>query len=304
MTELTDLKGIGPATAEKLRKDGITSPEELGEGYRTNRPAVMDKGKRVREAAREYLIEGRGGFTDPVSGAEVDESNRKAFEVLASREVSDFDSVSVEAGNSSVFPDDEVRKFIDPVRKGTFNTRVGGDSNLLGFAADAADNLGLDTLSSGELQDVNRANEEFSDEVELREQSGATSTTTARGSVGVGDFVRAQATHARRSPEARRVDNNRSAERTRDYKEWASAPSRHDFPGVDTPGGVDRFFPEERTKRKRGGFGSSSRRNRDREQVESAVETFNELNDEQQERVFGESYGSVPNRFVSRGGES
>jgi hypothetical protein len=112
--------------------------------------------------------------------------------------------------------------------------------------------------------------------------------------------VRAQATHADRSAEARRVDNNRSAERTRDYEEWAAAPDSHDFPGVDTPGGVDRFFPEQRTKKKRGGFGRTERRNRDREQVESALDTLSQLNDEQQERVFGESYGSAPSPF---GGE-
>jgi len=298
--QLTDLDGIGPKTAEKLREKGIESPEELGREYqRTRRPQDLG-GSRVRSAARSYLYEEEGGFTDPYTGAEIDESNRAAFEKLATREVSDFNSVSVQGSNPKVSPDDEVRKFVEPVRRGEFNTEVGGDSALMQFAADTAQNLGVDDLSSGELQDVNRANEEFSDEVELREQSSSGASTTARGSVGVGDLVRAQATHSRRSPEARRVDNNRSAERTRDYEEWASSPDSHDFPGVDTPGGVDRFFPEERTKRKRGGFGSTSRPNRDREQVESAVETLNQLNDEQQERVFGESYGSAPNPF---GGE-
>jgi hypothetical protein len=295
--KLTDLDGIGPKTAEKLREKGIGSPSELGEAYEQNRRKVRTAGSRVRSAARSYLYEEEGGFTDPYTGAEIDESNRAAFEKLATREVSDFNSVSVQGSNPKVSPDDEVRKFVEPVREGTFNTEVGGDSVLMEFAADTAQNLGVDDLSSGELQDVNRANEEFSDEVELREQSSSGSTTTARGSVGVGDLVRAQATHARRSPEARRVDNNRSAERTRDYEEWASSPDSHDFPGVDTPGGVDRFFPEERTTRKRGGFGSTSRTNRDREQVESAIETANQLNEEQQERVFGEAYGSVPNLF-------
>jgi len=295
--KLTDLKGIGPKTAEKLRNKGINSPSELGEAYEQNRREVRTAGSRVQSAARSYLYEEEGGFTDPYTGAEIDDSNRAAFEKLATREVSDFDSVSVQGSNPSVSPDDEVRKFVEPVREGTFNTEVGGDSALMQFAADTAQNLGVDTLSSGELQDVNRANETFQDEVELREKSSTGSTTTARGSVGVGDFVRAQATHSRRSPEARRVDNNRSAERTRDYEEWASSPDSRDFPGVDTPGGVDRFFPEERTKRKRAGFGTTSRRNRDRSQVESAIETANQLNEEQQERVFGEAYGSAPNPF-------
>lgn len=298
--QLTDLSGIGPKTAEKLRDKGIESPEELGEAYESNRRVVREQGKRVQSAARDYLIEERGGFTDPYTGADIDESNRRAFELLGTRRVSDFDSVSVSGSNSKVTPDDELRKFVEPVREGTFNTRIGGDENLLAFAADAAQNLGVDSLSSGELQDVNRANEKFGREVELREQSGAGSTTTARGDVGVGDFIRAQATHADRSPEARRVDNNRSAERTRDYDEWAAAPASHDFPGVDTPGGVDRFFPEERTKRKRAGFGSTSLPNSDRRQLKRAFDTANELNEEQQERLFGEAYGNAPNPFDER----
>ena len=299
--KLTDLDGIGPKTAEKLREKGIDSPSELGEAYEQNRRKVRTAGSRVRSAARSYLYEEEGGFTDPYTGAEIDESNRAAFEKLASREVSDLNSVSVSGSNPKVSPDDEVRKFVEPVREGTFSTEVGGDSNLMEFAADTAQNLGVDDLSSGELQDVNRANSEFQDDVMLREQSGSGNATNARGTVGVGEYIRASATHADRSAEARRVDDAREAERTRDYEEWASAPGRHDFPGVDTPGGGGRFFPAQRTKKKRGGFGRTERRNRDREQVESAIETANQLNEEQQERVFGESYGSVPNPF---GGDS
>lgn len=295
--QLTDLSGIGPKTAEKLREEGIESPEKLGEAYEANRRVVREQGKRVQSAARDYLIEERGGFQDPYTGANIDESNRAAFEKLATREVSEFNSVSVQGSNPKVSPDDEVRKFVEPVREGTFNTEIGGDSELMQFAADTAQNLGVDSLSSGELQDVNRANEKFGREVELREQSSSGSTTTARGSVGVGDLIRAQATHADRSPEARRVDNNRSAERTDDYEQWAASPDRYDFAGVDTPGGVGRFFPEERTKRKRGGFGSTSLPNSDRRQLEGAFETANELNQEQQERLFGEAYGNAPNPF-------
>jgi hypothetical protein len=287
--QLTDLSGIGEKTAEKLRKEGIDSPEELGERYRQNSPSVTNKGKRVRSAARDALFQERNGFTDPVSGAEVTEDNRAAFEKIAAREVSEFGSIGVSAQNPKVSPDDEVRKFIEPVREGRFLTDTGGDANLLGFAADAADNLGVDTLSSGELQDVNRAAQETSKDVMLREQSSSGASTNAKGTVTASEYIKAVNQHQNRSREARRVDNRREAERTKDYDQWKNEPDNFDMPGVDTPGGASQFFPEERTKRKRGGFGSSTRRNKDREKIRSAFDTATDLNDEQQERVFGES---------------
>lgn len=283
--QLTDLSGIGPKTAEKLRDDGIETPEQLGDAYRQNRRVVTGRGKRVQSAARDALLDGRDSFTDPVSGAEVTDENRAAFEKLATRRVSEFGSVSVDAANPKVSPDDEVRKFVEPVRKGEFSTRVGGDDSILGFAADAAENLGLDDLSSGELQDVNRAAATANKEVTLRKES-STNTTTPIGTTTVGDFYQAQAAHQQRDVKARRVDNRREAEETTDFDEWQSDPARHDFPGVDTPERADEVFPEERTTKKRGGFGTTSRRNRDREQAVDAFEQFGSLNEEQRDRVF------------------
>jgi len=283
--QLTDLSGIGPKTAEKLRDDGIETPEQLGDAYRQNRRVVTGRGKRVQSAARDALLDGRDSFTDPVSGAEVTDENRAAFEKLATRRVSEFGSVSVDAANPKVSPDDEVRKFVEPVRKGEFSTRVGGDDSILGFAADAAENLGLDDLSSGELQDVNRAAATANKEVTLRKES-STNTTTPIGTTTVGDFYQAQAAHQQRDVKARRVDNRREAEKTTDFDEWQSDPARHDFPGVDTPERADEVFPEERTTKKRGGFGTTSRRNRDREQAVDAFEQFGSLNEEQRDRVF------------------
>lgn len=279
--DLTELTGIGDKTAEKLRDDGIESPQQLGDAYRRNSRVVTERGKRVQSAARDALFEERESFTDPVSGAEVTEENRTAFEKLAARRVSEFGSVSVDAGNSKVFPDDEVRKFIDPVRQGTFSTQVDGDANLLGFAADAAENLGIGTLSSGQLQDVNRAAETANEEVTLRK-----SESTAMGTTTIGDFYQAQAAHQQRSPKARRVDNRREAEKTTDFDEWKSDPARNDFPGVDTPERAGDVFPEKKRKRKAGGFGSVTRDNRDRDKTASAFETFGSLNEEQRDRIF------------------
>jgi len=285
--ELTDLDGIGDKTAEKLREDGIETPEELGERYRANSRSVTQKGKRVRRAAREALFETRGGFTDPISGAEVTEDNRAAFEKLAAREVSDFSSVSVDAANSSVFPDDEVRKFIEPVKEGRFLTDTGGDRNLLGFAADAADNLGATSMSSGELQDLNQAAEETSRDVTVRKKSGSGLGTSARGDVTAREYIKAINQHQDRSAESRRVDNRRKAELTTDYTEWKSEPDNYDMPGVDTPGGTSKFFPEERTYKKRGGFGTNTRKNQDRSKLKGAFETATDLNEKQQEKLFG-----------------
>lgn len=279
--KLTDLSGIGEKTAEKLREDGIESPEELGDAYRQNRRVVTERGTRVQSAARDALFEERDEFTDPVSGATVTDDNRAAFEKIATRRLSDFNSISVEGANPKTSPDDEVRKFIEPVTEGEFSTRIDGDDSLLAFAADAADNLGVDTLSSGELQDVNRAAEQANEEIMLRKnQRTAIGTTTA------GDFYQAQATHQDRSPEARRVDNQRKAETTKSFDEWKEDPARHDFPGVDTPKGADTVLPEEKKKKKRGGFGTVTSRNRDRSQAEDAFDTFNDLSEEQRDRIF------------------
>lgn len=282
--DLTDLTGIGTKTAEKLREDGIGTPSELADSYRRNSRTVRESGKRVQSAARDALFEQQGSFTDPYSGAEVTEENRAAFEKIATRRLSDFGSISVDAANPKTSPDDEVRKFIEPVRKGEFSTHIGGDDSLLGFAADATENLGADSLSSAELQDMNRANERANQDIMLRKNE-----STAIGTTTVGDFYQAQVAHQQRSPEARRVDNRRKAETTKDYDEWKEDPARHDFPGVDTPRGVDQVLPEEKRKRKRGGFGSVTYQNEARRKAEESFELFGELNEEQRDRIFDET---------------
>jgi len=278
---LTDLTGIGEKTAQKLRNDGIETADELGDAYRRNLRTVTEHGSRVQSAARDALFEERDEFVDPVSGATVTEDNRAAFEKIGTRKVSDFGSISVSGSNPKTSPDDEVRKFIEPVRKGEFSTNIGGDDNLLAFAADATENLGLDTLSSGELQDVNRAAAQANDEVTLRkDKRNAIGTTTT------GEFFQAQAAHQNRSPEARRVDNQRKAETTTDLSKWKSDPARNDFPGVDTPAGAAEVLPEERKKSSRNGLGTSTVTNTDRSKTERAFETFGDLNEEQRDRIF------------------
>jgi len=284
--QLTDLPGIGPKTAESLRNKGISTPTDLADAYERNSPKVLNAGQRVQQAAREAAFNRGGGFVDPMSGARVTEENRTAFEKIATKRAKDFNSVSVSGSNSSVSPDDEVRSFISDVKEGTFLTQTGGDTSLLGFAADATENLGADSLSSGELQDLNFAAQTADEEVTLRKQ-GAGNTTTPFGTANIGALFRATARHQQRSPMAKRVDGNRKAPTTTDYEEWAADPSEHDFKGVDTPMSGGDVFPEKRTKRKRGGFGSSERKNRDREKLETAFDRLNSLTDEAQERLFG-----------------
>ena len=287
--QLTDLPGIGDKTAASLREDGISDPDDLADAYLRNSPKVRSAGKRIERAAREAAFDREGSFTDPASGATVSEENRTAFEQLASRRVSDFNSISVSAAKSSVSPDDQIRDFIGDVKQGTFFTKTGGDSSLMAFAADAADNLGADTLSSGELQDLNSAGRTAGREVTLRKQS-STGTTTPVGDVSLGPFFQANVVHDDRSAMAQRVDENRDAPVTEDVDKWRANSDEYDFQGVDTPQSGADLFPETRTKRKRGGFGSSERPNRDREQMKSAFETFASLSDDGQERLFGESF--------------
>lgn len=56
----------------------------------------------------------------------------------------------------------------------------------------------------------------------------------------VDDVARAEEYHRERPEMARRVDENRASQDvTASYSEWAADPRRHDYPGVDTPVGVD-----------------------------------------------------------------
>jgi hypothetical protein len=286
--QLTDLDGIGAKTAEDLREQGIDSVEDLQNAYLSNSPRVRGS-KRLETAARESLFEERGEFTDPASGATVTEDDRFAFERLASRRVGDLSSVNISGSNPSVSPDDQVRDFIPAVQEGRFDRDVGGDRNLLGFAADAAASLDADELDSGELQDVNEAASQTREELTLRKANENFTTTSVQGTVEAGGLFRALAKHERRSEKAQRVDERRDATDAEDYEQWSSDPSRYDYPGVDSPVGLSRLFPEERTKRNRAGFGSSTLPNSDRGQLKSTAETVSRLNEEQERRVFGET---------------
>jgi len=300
--KLTELPGIGPKTAEKLRSDGINTPDDLADAYLRGYNGVEGYSQRVQQAARGAALNREGSFTDPISGAEVNQQNRTAFEKLATKRAKDFGSVSVDANNRKVTPESQVREFIPSVKDGTFLTKKGGDSSLLGFAADATENLGADSLSSGELQDLNFAAKKAKKEVTLRKQ-GAGDKTTPIGDVQLGEYYRAQAVNQSRSPEARRVDGNRKAPVTDDFEEWAAAPSQRDFQGVDTPKSGSDLFPEQKSKKKRSGFGYTSRKNRDRETVESAFEDFASLSGESQERLFGDTFeADVP--FATSEGDS
>jgi hypothetical protein len=221
-----------------------------------------------------------------VSGAEIDESNRFAFEKLGTRTIGETGSVSSRS-SENLGSDTEFRELVDPVRRGEFYNEVGDNYGALELAANTAGNITDDELSSGELIDLNKAAKTRDEELKLRKKSSSTNTTTAKGEVRAGGLFRALSVHQNRSAEAQFVDENREAEETKSFEKWQSAPSRYDYPGVDTKMGLGTFFPEERTKRKRT-FGSSTLRNRDRDRLEDAAEEFDRLGDEQQRRIFGE----------------
>jgi hypothetical protein len=286
--QLTDIDGIGPKTAEDLREQGISSPEALGEAYLRRDPAVRDAGSRVKRGSRDSLLESRDSFTDPVSGAQIDESNRFAFEKLAVRTIGETPSVDSRS-NENLGSDTEFRELVDPVRRGEFYSEIGDNYGALEYGANTAGNITDDSLSTGQLIDLNEAGRSRDEELTLRKESPSTGTTTATGEVQAGGLFRALSVHQSRSGEARTVDENRKAEGTTDFDTWRSAPSRFDYPGVDSKIGLGRLFPEERTKRKVGGFGSATLPNPDRRRLEDIGERFEGLDAEQERRLFGEA---------------
>lgn len=59
------------------------------------------------------------------------------------------------------------------------------------------------------------------------------------------NYSRARRAHAERSARAQQVDERLQAPRTTNYDRWRSAPSRYDFPGVDTVRPLSGFFDNE-----------------------------------------------------------
>lgn len=293
--KVTELRGIGPATADDLADKGVKTEADLAAAYK--RGDLSDVRQPVRERARRAAAN-QGGFVDPKTGVEVTPENRQAFEQFGTRPVSDFDSIDTRKARKNVDavegPGTQLAELTEEVKSGALGEQNAPEP-LVNFAADVADNLGESELSSGQLQDVNRLtglreaktslpsktkNKEFRSEVDEIFTLGALET------------AQALAVHNKRGAKARRVDRRRSAPKTDDFEKWADDPQHNDFVGVDTKFGMSTFFADER-KSKPGGFGSTTSPNRDKRTLKGGLQAVEKADSKAQERVIGTQIDSV-----------
>lgn len=282
---LTDISGIGNKTAEKLREQGITSKEQLLQAFRDNDSRVVggpfDDGlnKRALDGIRDELTSSGAEFVDPVFGVPVSEENQQAFDAFNLELGSDVaEGFGQFTRNNPRYQDMNVLDAAGKAISGELGGLNPGDYEDIATENDLLANegpresdeestarkeafeFGLDAaanLSPFERQTLEKGNNlaqqtgqmgsltvEQTETVE-RETSQGTIEAEENMSVQSRDYARARKKHTERSPEARRVDNRRKAEVTNDYNEWAEDPSRHDYPGIDTPGGRQDIVTED-----------------------------------------------------------
>jgi len=101
--QLTDLSGIGPKTAEKLREDGIESPGDAVDALERGDEAITSASNRVKSGVREYAVDKRGSVYDSSIDVEVTRENRSAIETFVSRDVGSLnDAGGVTRNNSDI----------------------------------------------------------------------------------------------------------------------------------------------------------------------------------------------------------
>lgn len=306
---LMDISGIGSKTAEKLRRQGINDKGELRRAFRRNDPAVVDTlNKRALDGIRQDLFERGERFTDPQMGIEVGPDQQRATEKLGLTTLGDLPSVDVtqaKAGSDAEFTADTTLGELAPqAASGELGERDAPRS-VIGWASDAAANLGIGGLGSGQMQDVNQIKKE-ADPAETTAPSVAKRSSPfpeyaeEQFELSPGGTAKAQAQHEERSAKAQRVDERREATVTDDYKEWSEAPDRYDYPGVDTPDPLDPFFAEGRTS-SGFGLGTSTVRNRGDQGLRRGLERIQQADPEVQERAIGEPVDfSIGELFESR----
>lgn len=94
-------------------------------------------------------------------------------------------------------------------------------------------------MNAGQLRDLNVLSQDLDTEVEAQ-------TDDQRAWVSAGDYLKAVRAHRDRSATAQRVDERRSAPTASSFEAWQRAPSRRDFPGVDSNPDRDEVFGTER----------------------------------------------------------
>lgn len=299
---LTDISGIGSKTAEKLREQGITTKDQLLREFENRNPDVVGgPGKsglnsRAISGIRDELLNQGESFFDPVLNIDVGPDNQKAVETIGTKTLGDLPSVDVTQANSQservLTADTTLASLAEPAKEGKLGPQNAPQS-VIGWASDAAANLTDTELDSGQMQDVNTIK---------RDSRGF--QTTAPSETGLGndplpdsateqydldarEVARAESFHEDRPEKAQRVDERRDAPVTDEITKWRSNPDHWDYPGVDTPAQMGEFFADKR-KRKRGGFGSYSKENRDKKRLMSELERIQNVDEEVQEQAIGE----------------
>jgi hypothetical protein len=164
---LTDISGIGSKTAEKLRKKGITSKQELFRRFKNRDTEIVGGAgksglnKRALDGIRDALFEQEQTFTDPVMGVTVGPENETATKKLGTKTLGDLPSVDVTQANAgdggNFYADQTLGELAEPAAEGQLGSK-GAPQSVIGWAADAAANLGVSDLGSGQIQDVNKIN--------------------------------------------------------------------------------------------------------------------------------------------------
>lgn len=276
--DLTDLTGIGTKTAEKLREDGIETPEEAVDALEEGREEITGASSRVLSGIREYAVENRGGLYDASTGVGVSEKNLSAVETFASTSSGSLnDAGRVTRNNESVRGSlldigrlagrgqltSEMRRV--PEQEEITETVVSPNpSRVDGPAVEERSQLdtmqarrniaemGFDVagnVSSFDRETIAEANQiaeraggsgrrdpktDF-EETYTSEIAGEEKEFTRNVRVNPREAAAASRVHNARSPNAKRVDNRRKATVTGDFDKWVNAPSKFDYPGVDTP---------------------------------------------------------------------
>jgi hypothetical protein len=263
-----EVKGVGPKRAERLRAElgPIEKFASNSKNFKRNRIASVVSGNRrnlpkfaenvlratgsERDAVKavdEELVEvensGRSDRSKTLTRRRNEEADRSGlgFETMERDEVGlgaafgaftdefddEYDVPAAELGRST--PRDTDVTFQPLIGAATSRVTFAGGAQAEDFRGElerAAENTDRPTASPGELAD------EFVGFVEDR--IGLETEVEGR-EVDRRDLRKARDAHEDRSAEARRVDGNRKAPVTTEFEQWVKAPSKLDFPGVDTP---------------------------------------------------------------------
>jgi hypothetical protein len=310
---LTDISGIGPKTAEKIRDKGITTKQELLRAFENNDSRIMGRAfedpelnKRALDGIRDELFEQEQSFTDPVMGIPVGPENETAAKKLGTKRIGDLPSIDVTQANAgdggNFYADQTLGELAEPAAEGELGEK-GAPQSLIGFASDAAANLGVSNLGSGQIQDVNSINANsggfettapsnaYGGSKELPEEA------TEKYELDAREVARAESMHEDRSPKAQRVDERKKAPVTDEIGKWSDNPSHWDYPGVDTQAQADEFFVDKRSSGR--GLGSTNKENRDKRGLRNQLQTINQADDEVQEQALGESVDFSLGRLFS-----